>query len=54
MIPVFIAGHCVIETENILQEVDSEIVRINQKYNISIIFKSSFDKANMAFGNSYC
>jgi 2-dehydro-3-deoxyphosphooctonate aldolase (KDO 8-P synthase) len=53
VIPIFIAGPCVIETEDILQEVASEIVRINQKYNISIIFKSSFDKANRTSGNSF-
>jgi 2-dehydro-3-deoxyphosphooctonate aldolase (KDO 8-P synthase) len=53
MIPIFIAGPCVIETENILQEVASEIVRINQKYNISIIFKASFDKANRTSVNSF-
>jgi len=51
--PVFIAGPCVIETENILQEVASELMRINEKYNINIIFKSSFDKANRTTINSF-
>jgi 2-dehydro-3-deoxyphosphooctonate aldolase (KDO 8-P synthase) len=53
MPPVIIAGPCVIETEDILQEVAAELVRINQKYNISIIFKSSFDKANRTSVNSF-
>ena len=50
---VFIAGPCIIETEDILQEVADELVRINQKYNINIIFKSSFDKANRTAINSF-
>ena len=53
MPPVVIAGPCVIETEDILQEVAAELVRINQKYNINIIFKSSFDKANRTSVNSF-
>ena len=44
--PIFIAGPCVIESHECLNEVAEEIVRINQKYGIEIIFKSSFDKAN--------
>ena len=53
MPPIFIAGPCVIETEDLLQEVTEELVRINQKYNINIIFKSSFDKANRTAISSY-
>ncbi|GHU75421.1 2-dehydro-3-deoxyphosphooctonate aldolase [Spirochaetia bacterium] len=53
MTPIFIAGPCVIETEDILQEVARELVRINQKYNIRIIFKVSFDKANRTAISSY-
>ena len=53
MNPVFIAGPCVIETEDLLQEVAGELVRINQKYNIHIIMKSSFDKANRTAISSY-
>ena len=44
--PIFIAGPCVIESMDILEEVAKEIVRLNNKYDINIIFKSSFDKAN--------
>lgn len=46
MKPIFIAGPCVIESVSCLNEVAEELVRLNEKYNIDIIFKSSFDKAN--------
>lgn len=41
-----IAGPCVIESQEILDTVASELKRINELYNIDIIFKASFDKAN--------
>lgn len=44
--PIFIAGPCVIESKEILDEIALELVRLNEKYNLNIIFKSSFDKAN--------
>lgn len=44
--PVFIAGPCVIESAELLDTVAQELVCINQKYGIDIIFKASFDKAN--------
>ncbi|MCQ2606264.1 MAG: 3-deoxy-8-phosphooctulonate synthase [Bacteroidales bacterium] len=44
--PIFIAGPCVIETMDVLEEVATELVRINKAHNVSIIFKASFDKAN--------
>lgn len=53
MKPIIIAGPCVIESDACLDEVAKEIVRINQKYGINIIFKSSFDKANRTSINSY-
>ncbi len=46
MKPVFIAGPCVIESQELLSEVAREIVRLNDTYGIRIIFKASFDKAN--------
>lgn len=42
----FIAGPCVIESEELLCVVAKELVRLKNKYNVNIIFKSSFDKAN--------
>ena len=46
MKPVIIAGPCVIESQECLNEVAEELVRLNAKYDVEIIFKSSFDKAN--------
>lgn len=46
MKPIIIAGPCVIESQNCLNEVAEELVRLNRKYDLNIIFKSSFDKAN--------
>ena len=46
MKPVFIAGPCVIESEELLGIVASEIVGINNETGADIIFKASFDKAN--------
>lgn len=51
--PVFIAGPCVIESAECLDIVAQEIVRLNKKYGIDIIFKSSFDKANRTSISSY-
>ena len=53
MEPIIIAGPCVIESSDCLDEVAKEIVRINRKYGINIIFKSSFDKANRTSISSY-
>jgi 2-dehydro-3-deoxyphosphooctonate aldolase (KDO 8-P synthase) len=53
MKPIFIAGPCVIESADCLDEVAKELVRLNKKYDIDIIFKSSFDKANRTSIKSY-
>lgn len=53
MKPIFIAGPCVIENMDCLDAVATELVRLNQKYDIDIIFKSSFDKANRTSISSY-
>ncbi len=50
---VFIAGPCVIESADVLETVAAELARLNHKYNIDIIFKSSFDKANRTSIHSY-
>lgn len=50
---LFIVGPCVIESEDLLNTVAQEIVRLNKKYGLQIIFKSSFDKANRTSINSY-
>ena len=43
---VFIAGPCVIESEDLLDTVARKLVDINREYGTNIIFKASFDKAN--------
>ena len=48
-----IAGPCVIETMDVLEEVAQELVRLNQAYGLDIIFKASFDKANRTSIHSY-
>lgn len=51
--PFFIAGPCVIENENLLQTVAKEVRRLSDKYNVLILFKSSFDKANRSSIDSF-
>ena len=46
MQPVFIAGPCVIESSELLNNVAATIKNINERYGVDIIFKASFDKAN--------
>lgn len=53
MQPVFIAGPCVIESQELLNTVAEKLVEINHKLNIDIIFKSSFDKANRTSIHSF-
>ncbi len=51
--PIFIAGPCVIESAEVLDEVAARISEINRKLGTGIIFKSSFDKANRTSLSSY-
>lgn len=53
MKPIFIAGPCVIESMDILHIVASELIRLQKKFDIEIIFKSSFDKANRTSIHSF-
>lgn len=48
-----IAGPCVIEDMDCLDTVAKELVRLNAKYDLDIIFKASFDKANRTSIHSY-
>ncbi len=43
---IFIAGPCVIESSQLLDCVAEELVRLNKRMGVEIIFKASFDKAN--------
>ena len=53
MYPKFIAGPCVIESAELLDEVARKIAEINRRLGIDIIFKASFDKANRTSAASY-
>lgn len=48
-----IAGPCVIEDMDCLETVAKELVRLNAKYDLDIIFKASYDKANRTSIHSY-
>lgn len=51
--PILIAGPCVIEDDYILDTVASEITGLNKQFNVDIIFKASFDKANRTSIDSF-
>ena len=53
MKPIFIAGPCVIESQELLNTVAEELVRLNHVFGIDIIFKASFDKANRTAAASF-
>lgn len=48
-----IAGPCVIESAELLDQVADTLVQINQRQGVDIIFKASFDKANRTSINSF-
>lgn len=49
----FVAGPCVIESAELLDQVAECLVGINQRLGTEIIFKASFDKANRTSLSSY-
>lgn len=49
----FIAGPCVIESLDCLEEIAQELVRIQKILGVEIFFKASFDKANRTSINSF-
>lgn len=53
MKPIFIAGPCVIESEELLDQVARELVRLRDLLGVEIIFKASFDKANRTSIHSF-
>lgn len=44
--PLFIAGPCVIESQELLSTVARELCRLREAFDLDIYFKASFDKAN--------
>ena len=53
MAQVFIAGPCVIESQELLNRVAQQIADINARHGVDIIFKDSFDKANRTSIHSF-
>lgn len=53
MQPILIAGPCVIENTDLLENVAKRIVQINTNLSTDIIFKASFDKANRTSIHSF-
>jgi 2-dehydro-3-deoxyphosphooctonate aldolase (KDO 8-P synthase) len=51
--PFFILGPCVIENQELLYTVAEKVAELQQTYDITVIFKSSFDKANRTSVHSY-
>ena len=51
--PFFILGPCVMENQELLYTVAEQVANVGQKYNIPVVFKSSFDKANRTSIHSY-
>jgi 2-dehydro-3-deoxyphosphooctonate aldolase (KDO 8-P synthase) len=50
---MFIAGPCVIESEELITKVSERLAEIAQQLRVSIVFKSSFDKANRTSVHSF-
>lgn len=51
--PFFIVGPCVMENQELLFLVAEKLVEIREKLGVTIIFKSSFDKANRTSMHAY-
>jgi len=50
---LFIAGPCVIESESLVMDVAHRLAEMARDLNISLVFKSSFDKANRTSAESF-
>lgn len=53
MKPIFIAGPCVIESMDLLDQVACKLIDIQKNLGIEIYFKASFDKANRTSISSF-
>lgn len=49
----FIAGPCLAESKEMLDETASELTKIAKKYNVKLYFKASYKKANRTSLNSF-
>ncbi len=51
--PFFILGPCVIENRELLQTIAAELARLRDKFQVPVIFKASYDKANRTSVSGY-
>ena len=51
--PFLLAGPCVIESQELLLTIGEELVRLQERFDIPIVFKASFDKANRTAVTSF-
>jgi 2-dehydro-3-deoxyphosphooctonate aldolase (KDO 8-P synthase) len=51
--PFFIVGPCVMENQELLYTVAEKVAEIKAKYPVTVVFKSSFDKANRTSMHAY-
>jgi 2-dehydro-3-deoxyphosphooctonate aldolase (KDO 8-P synthase) len=51
--PTIICGPCVIENNDIMDQIAETIIPLSLKYNFNFIFKASFDKANRTSIDSF-
>ncbi len=49
----FLTGPCAVESEEVLIEVASELARLKEKFNVHIVFKASYKKANRSRLDSF-
>jgi 2-dehydro-3-deoxyphosphooctonate aldolase (KDO 8-P synthase) len=50
---LFVAGPCVVETEELTLEIAGTLKEITASYDVELYFKASFDKANRTAATSY-
>ncbi|HEY0983594.1 MAG TPA: 3-deoxy-8-phosphooctulonate synthase [Schlesneria sp.] len=50
---LFIAGPCVIESEELVMQIARKLAKISESKGVQIVFKSSFDKANRTSVDSF-
>ncbi len=53
MTPIFIAGPCVIESAELLDQVAQKVSKLREELGVTIYFKASFDKANRTSIHSF-
>ena len=51
--PFFILGPCVMENQELLYTVAEKVAEVGAKYPVTVVFKSSFDKANRTSIHAY-